>query len=110
MLQINALAKHGVRVNETSTLGVDSGSAVTTIRSDQALDYPTEMDRSSATSYKSACGTTICDEGSKKVLLKTPAGVRGLRTRVGSVTKPLFAVCDLVDNAHRVIFEKDAKD
>ena len=27
---------------------------------------------------------------------------------MGSVSKPLLAVCDLVDNAHRVIFEKDA--
>ena len=107
MLQIHALSLHGVSTNEPIVLGVDSGSAVTIIRSDQAADYPTEKNDRSV-SYKSACGSTISDEGSKKVLLKTPAGLRGLRTRVGSVTKPLLAVCDLVDNAHRVIFEKDA--
>ena len=34
--------------------------------------------------------------------------MRGLKTRIGSVSKPLLAVCDLVDNGHRVVFEKDS--
>ena len=88
-------------------MGVDSGSAVTIIRKDQATDYPTERNNR-AMSYKSACGTTIRDEGSKRVMLKTNGVLRGLRTRVGPVTKPLLVVSDLVDNSHRVIFEKDA--
>ena len=90
--------------HETVRFGVDSGAAVTIMRSDECLDYPILADGTTV-KYKTANGGAVPDEGRRVLVVDTDNGPRVLRTRVGAVTKNLLSVADLVDANRTVVFD-----
>ena len=88
--------------------GVDSGAAVTAIPRKLASDYPV-TENPSGSKYLSATGEPISDEGQRKLLVEAGGELRGIRSRVAAVRRPLMAVYDMVHSGHRVVFERDAE-
>ena len=91
-------------VAETGELrfGVDSGAALTVVRSDVATDYPVMSGRKRF--LRAANGQAIPDLGNKEITLKDGKGHRIVRTAVAGVSKNLLSVSQLVDAGHEVIF------
>ena len=97
--QINALEK--------LRMGVGSGSAVTIIGRDTAVDYPL-LEGLAGHVYTAANGESIYDEGKREVCVQEAGGqMKILRTRVGDVRKGLLAVAGLIDTGHEVIFDAE---
>ena len=95
------------RSMETTTFGIDSCAAVSIIKTDVAADYPMDPGFQPNT-YLTANGSKLQDEGRRSIFVKSQEGqTRGIRARVGRVSKNLLAMADLVDTGHRVIFDSD---
>ena len=90
--------------SETGELrfGVDSGAALTVVRSDVAMDYPVVGAR--RRSLRAANGQAIPNIGNKEITLKDSQGHRIVKTAVAGVSKNLLSVSQLVDTGHEVIF------
>ena len=86
---------------EEIRFGVDSGAALTVVRSDVATDYPVTRERKR--SLRTADGQSIPDLGSKEIMLKEPSSWF-VKTAVADVAKNLLSVSPLVDAGHEVIF------
>ena len=103
---------------ETLRIGVDSGASVTIIPAEVASDYPLMPSKESmaGVQYKTATGDKVEDLGCRTLQLlggssSGSTGSRGLRARVGKVSKSLLAVCEMVDAGHDVVFcRRDGKD
>ena len=87
-------------------MSIDSGAALTVIRQDMACDYPISPERVNRT-LRGADGREIKDSGDRHVHVQVPGreNKNVLRAGVAGVTKNLWAVCDLEDTGHRVVFE-----
>ena len=87
---------------EELRFGVDSGAALTVVRSDVATDYPVVSMRKRF--LRAANGQAIPDLGNKEITLKDGYGHRIVRTAVADVSKNLLSVSQLVDAGHEVVF------
>ena len=95
------------RLAKATTFGIDSCAAVSIIKTDLATDYPMDPGFKPNT-YLTANGSKLEDEGRRSIFLRSQVGqTRGIRARVGRVSKNLLAMADLVDTGHRVIFASD---
>jgi len=86
---------------------VDSGAAVTIVPKSIGVDYPIE-DQGNGVVYKDASGGDVHDEGTRMLIGKMKSGSRkvtkGIRTRVGNVTRGLLSVCEVVNVGGEVHF------
>ena len=87
---------------EELRFGVDSGAALTVVRSDAAADYPVTGARKCC--LRAANGQAIADMCNKEITLKDGQGHRIVRTAVAGMSKNLLSVSQLVDAGHEVIF------
>ena len=90
------------------TWSVDSGAAVTIIPRSVGADYPTE-DTQSGVTYKTASGEDVPDLGMRRLLGTVRSGggqdvLKGIKARVGNVTRGLLAVSELIDAGNEVHF------
>ncbi|CAK0839184.1 unnamed protein product [Prorocentrum cordatum] len=92
--------------SETVRFGIDSGAAATATPRSLGTDYPITEEPSGA-QHPSAIGEPIRDEGQRKLTVQTGGALRGIRSRVTGVMRPLLLVFDLVKSGHRVVFEQD---
>ena len=72
---------------EELRFGVDSGAALTVVRSDVATDYPVMRERKR--SLRTADGQSIPDLGNKEIMLKDSYGYRIVKTAVADVSRNL---------------------
>ena len=84
--------------------GVDSGAAVTIMRTEECLEYP--LDRSVRREFRAANKTVLRTDGRRAVGL--PEG-GFLRAEVGPVSKNLLSVADLEDAGFHVQFSGDGQ-
>ena len=88
----------------TVTFGVDSGAAVTILKTDECTDYP--LDDSLRREFKAANKTILRTDGRRAVDL-----VHGglIKAEVGNVSKNLMSVADLEDAGFHVQFSGEGQ-
>ena len=85
-------------------LTVDSGAAESVMSPEEVPDYPRKQHPHDIY-YQTASGEPLKNEGEQQLLFVTPGRrLRGMKFQTCDVTKPLAAVCNMLDNDQAVVF------
>jgi len=95
--------------DRTLRIGVDSCAAASVLPTGSCTEYPVVRDGVTGAKYRAANGAVILDEGERTIYgaFDGHAGVRGARFRVADVSRPLMAIADMLDQGHRIVFDRD---
>ena len=88
-------------------IGVDSGAAVSVMMANACPDYPVQMDTQTGKPYVVASGSAIHDKGKRQYLAVQNGKLVAGQGRVCDVHKNLSSVFDMVQQGHKVTFDKD---